>query len=164
MLWMKNMDALQSETVPWHFAWTCIISPIFFGGGGNGPGWLWDCPFPTGLGAWEDTRATSLAAGSTWQHWLGLPGFASCSTQTPAPTLFSYISLQSQYHLLFSRPHIALTADLAPPNHFCSHSPYCIQRGNDVLDKISNVLKKQRNYFHTPNEIGLWNDIIFIHV
>lgn len=33
MLWMKNMDALQSETVPWHFAWTCIISPIFFWGG-----------------------------------------------------------------------------------------------------------------------------------
>lgn len=36
MLWMKNMDALQSETVPWHFAWTCIISPIFFGGGEMG--------------------------------------------------------------------------------------------------------------------------------
>lgn len=39
--------------------------PYIFWGGGNGPGWLWDCPFPTGLGAWEDTRATSLAAGST---------------------------------------------------------------------------------------------------
>lgn len=114
----------------------------------NVSGWLWDCPFPTDFGAWEDTRATSLSAGSTWQHRLRLPSFASLSTQTPAPALFPYcchsitscspgptlLSLQSSWLKIVSAVfrHIAFKG------------------GDGVSDKLSNTLKKQRNYFHAP--------------
>lgn len=143
MFWMKNMDAVQSETVPWCFTWTCIISPIFF--------LAKMCQDGCGIAL----SLQILVHGKTPEPHLFLlaaPGstgcFASCSTQTPAPALFPYcchsitscspgptlLSLQSSWLKIVSAVfrHIAFKG------------------GDGVSDKLSNALKKQRNYFHAP--------------
>lgn len=143
MFWMKNMDTVQSETVPWCFTWTCIISPIFFLGKMCQDG----CGIALSL--------QILVHGKTPEPHLFLlaaPGstgcFASHSTQTPAPALFPYcchsitscspgptlLSLQSSWLKIVSAVfrHIAFKG------------------GDGVSDKLSNTLKKQRNYFHAP--------------
>lgn len=146
MFWMKNMDAVQSETVPWCFTWTCIISPIFFLGKMCQDG----CGIALSL--------QILVHGKTPEPHLFLlaaPGSTGCDCQVLPPAVHK--------HQLLHYFHTAVTA--SPPVLQAPHCSHCRAPGSKLFLLFSAILHSKGVMVFQTSSQTRWKskEIISMH-